>query len=622
MPKYGIHQITLQKAIEKLTQSNKANERSIGNNLQNHNGLSNMGAIGPDLFFWAPDYELADKLFGFYEEYRKVVDTYNQLVAPVTAIKEAAGDALEATVGSLAPACVELIKLSLARVRETASDLKAAISSQLLGGLLGINDMFYEMGLIPNLTNTLFNTFAPTLQSQLNSGANIDIKTWYWFDLLHYRRTGLYGKNLIDLATNDNQKAYAYGYLSHIATDTVGHAFVNQVVGGPYRLNVQKHALVENYMDTWAYKHYYDSDISEILLTKLNLPEPTNLPNDVIDLIDRALRMTYHDLYPTKLRDPGFLNNNEINLTYDRFYKILSVMSSMNVKRPDEPFDNVAEILAQALEDLMESPPSPPSTNSQTCSWTDILSIGLTSSSRDCYEEFFNEAEKYFEYLGELLIWTFETLLDIIDLIIACLLSLPISVLLALLYGVQLLAYQMYSAAKEAIAEAGITYPSVELLNTSIGVAATSTFFNCSPPFKYPRFREDRFSHFICPLSNLETPSTAADFNQQSSGILPDTFIENLPFDINSLRNYALSNGPDITRQYEGQSKRIGNTVDFTRWLIATSAETNNPDQSLIATDWNLDSDRGYGYKNWKGTGNNSSAQERKIISESYVDYL
>jgi len=281
----------------------------------------------------------------------------------------------------------------------------------------------------------------------------------------------------------------------------------------------------------------------------------------------------------------------------------------------------VADILSQALDDLMESPPSPPSTPAdlETCSWGDVLSFGLTDTSRDCYETFFNEAGKYFEYLGELLIWTFETLLDIIDLIIASILTLPVMVLLALLYGVQLLAYQMYCAAKKVIAEAGITYPSIDMLSTSIGLASTSTAFSCSPPFKYPKFREDSVSHFVCPRSVLESPSTAADFNQVSSDTLPNSFIDNLIFDVNSLRAYANSNSPNKTRSYESQGKRIGNAVAFSQWLISTASDTNNPDYALLSSDWNLDSDRGYGYKNWKGIGDNSNQNERKINSELYV---
>ena len=621
MPKYGIHQITLQKAIEKLIQSSITNERNIGTNLQNNISISNLGAIGPDIFFWAPDYELADKLFDFYELYQKVIDIYNKIVEPIRKVKDAVGEASEAVVGSLSPSSVELIKLALSELRETTSDLKAALGSQLLKNLLGINDIFYEMGLVPNLTNTLFNTFAPTLQFQLNSGANIDVKTWYWFDLLHYRRTGLFGKNLINLANNEYTKAYAYGYLSHIATDTVGHAFVNQVVGGPYRLNVQKHALVENYMDTWAFKHYYDSDISETLFGRLNLPKPENLTNEVVNLIDNAARMTYSNLYPTRLRDPGFLNRDEIRLTYQRFYKILEVTSKMGIKRPEEPFSNVLEILSQALDEFLEAPPAPPEPpeNMDTCGWGDILSLGLSERSRNCYQNFFNEAKKYFEYLGELLIWTFETLMDLIDLIIASILAIPVTALLALLYGAQLLAYQMYNTAKMAIAEAGITYPSVEMLNSSIGTATTSTYLNCSPPFKYPKFREDKFSQFVCPNSILETPATAADFNQPLSEIRPNSFIENLAFNLVAFREYAQSDSPNLTRDYETQGKRIGNAADFTKLLVSLASNVNSPDYRLIEADWNLDSDRGYGYKNWSGVGDNSNPEERKITKESYV---
>ena len=48
---------------------------------------------------------------------------------------------------------------------------------------------------------------------------------------------------------------------------------------------------------------------------------------------------------------------------------------------------------------------------------------------------------------------------------------------------------------------------------------------------------------------------------------------------------------------------RIGNASDFTTWLIAASAGNNVPDdvRNLLLTSWNLDSDRGYGYKAWRG---------------------
>jgi hypothetical protein len=60
---------------------------------------------------------------------------------------------------------------------------------------------------------------------------------WWWFDVMHYRRTGRYSAALLE-ATCLYALAmhlYALGYLTHVAADTVGHAYVNIFSGGPYR---------------------------------------------------------------------------------------------------------------------------------------------------------------------------------------------------------------------------------------------------------------------------------------------------------------------------------------------------------------------------------------------------
>jgi hypothetical protein len=37
--------------------------------------------------------------------------------------------------------------------------------------------------------------------------------------------------------------------MTHLATDVTGHAFVNQISGGPFRTHWQRHHLVENHLD-------------------------------------------------------------------------------------------------------------------------------------------------------------------------------------------------------------------------------------------------------------------------------------------------------------------------------------------------------------------------------------
>src|SRR5215471_18823951 len=48
-------------------------------------------------------------------------------------------------------------------------------------------------------------------------------------------------------------KAYALGWMTHLATDVTGHPFVNEKSGGPYRTHWQRHHLVENHMDALVY---------------------------------------------------------------------------------------------------------------------------------------------------------------------------------------------------------------------------------------------------------------------------------------------------------------------------------------------------------------------------------
>lgn len=96
-------------------------------------------------------------------------------------------------------------------------------------------------------------------------------KDWWWFDTLHTRQTGDFATRLLDIARGRapgkdghyrrrwRLLAYAIGYVSHLAADVVGHAYVNTMVGGPYRLNqAQRHTTQEKLMDVYAYDRYYN----------------------------------------------------------------------------------------------------------------------------------------------------------------------------------------------------------------------------------------------------------------------------------------------------------------------------------------------------------------------------
>jgi hypothetical protein len=140
------------------------------------------------------------------------------------------------------------------------------------------------------------------------------------------------------------------------------------------------------------------------------------------------------------------------------------------------------------------------------------------------------------------------------------------------------------------------------LINASLGISSVTTLLNCSPAFKYPKIKDAFTCHFVCPISQAEAPMTAGDFNEASNTIFPETFIENVPFNLDNCLSYAKSSDPDSTKAFYSTQKRIGIAIDFSKWMILNSS--NNGDSNTYDTvfsDWNLDSDRGYGYKNRVG---------------------
>ncbi|MDA8399079.1 MAG: zinc dependent phospholipase C family protein, partial [Actinomycetota bacterium] len=92
-----------------------------------------------------------------------------------------------------------------------------------------------------------------------------DEKSFAWSDMLHYRKTSQMPRNLLieasrqfdldhDRAKFEQFQAFALGWISHVGTDVIGHSFVNEQAGGPFRTHWQRHHLVENHMDAWVYR--------------------------------------------------------------------------------------------------------------------------------------------------------------------------------------------------------------------------------------------------------------------------------------------------------------------------------------------------------------------------------
>jgi hypothetical protein len=196
-----------------------------------------LGAIGPDIFFLLPDFKppvgnMLWKLASFIKElYTAWDDTflgpYESAMGPIA---NNAADEINALTGGLKDTLEGIFNQAFALLKDYI--LKLILQQYDFFGLLGSG--------VP---------------------AGFDEQTFFWSDILHYRETYRFGAVLWQRANDPKLdptlaarcKAFALGWMSHLATDVTGHAFVNQKAGGPYRLHWQRHHLVENHMDALVY---------------------------------------------------------------------------------------------------------------------------------------------------------------------------------------------------------------------------------------------------------------------------------------------------------------------------------------------------------------------------------
>ncbi|MEM1991557.1 MAG: zinc dependent phospholipase C family protein [Thermoproteota archaeon] len=606
MPRQAVHMIVLDEVISRLRVSTNQAERRIGDLMYRNRQAAVLGCIGPDIFYWAPDFNMIGKLSNFYRNFNNIINLYNTIDLKIKEVFTLLGNPVENTVGTLLPSTVDMLKRIIEEIKRMVDLFSSMLNKELFSGVIDRFNLLDNLSSLPNLTHLLFDDFMPPMQ------LGFDERQWYWFDMLHCRETGTFARNLIRLAGNDETKlAYAYGYLTHIATDTVGHPFINQIVGGPYRMHPQRYTTCEIFVDSWVFFDRFGESINTGLFNQLNLPQ--TLPNGIADLLHRAFIETYQNKsHPLRINESqgGFLTIDNIRSTYDIFRFNTEVLGGITIKPPTEPFSGVLELLERALENF-KGPPSPPEIGR-------LCSIEEFFSSTDCIEGFFESIAEWLEYFGELIIWTIETIFSLIDFVLTALLSLPIAVLMAILYGIQLVIYNLYRQARSVLMQAGLLCPEPDELQTSYGTSLVTPCYSRSSPFKgYPRVHSHLLHNILFPNTTVEEPGTLSAFYQRNQSSTPRKFIYEDSFSESNLIAYARATNPKETRDLQMKGRSIGNAISFSYWLIVNSLNSNL--ESVVYTNWNLFSDRGYGYKCWTTKQRLSHDRPVMVLDETYV---
>jgi hypothetical protein len=264
VPKFGIHYIVLRKVQAALEGSSEPALREVGRILDDNPFAASLGCIGPDLLFWAPDYLIVEFLREHVATYDRLKQGWETLKEFAEAIEKNVEDGVDAVIAELeqlpvvGPAIATAVDYAEAfeKIKEAFDNLAdgfdAEMEQALLVRVLGLD----SSGVFQSITqarSVLHGQFQSTQQ------AGREEMDWYWFEMLHYRNTGDFVKALIrnaEASGDEQQMAYAYGYATHYVTDLVGHPFVNTISGSPYRMNVQRHLVIENFMDQCCSKKW------------------------------------------------------------------------------------------------------------------------------------------------------------------------------------------------------------------------------------------------------------------------------------------------------------------------------------------------------------------------------
>lgn len=445
---------------------------------------------------------------------------------------------------------------------------------------------------------------------------------WWWFDSMHYRRTGEFARRLLEKTKPDSPlHLYAIGYLTHVAADTVGHPYVNIISGGPYRSHSQRHKASENYQDVLNFRDvraqdwnrsklhaFYNFNFTGPIDTENDIPDPfTQLPDELAKLITETLAEVYNEDPAAPSPDYGspmtLADVNDAYRIWYRWFRNSTDTGNLPLPVPYSFTRELREVWDQAMQNLGD--------------------IG------DFIEDAANRAGNMgilgiFLLLGALILAALAAAAALIDAVLGALTTIGSA---TIRYAACLIYEQIYAAYENfrlAVAMNGLAFPLLEHLseprivhwgNPSLpdisGVAAATLTGATSVLDSMPNiavatgvpFHDG--AHLDYPLPNGELPS--------GTFAVPVSYLDktsvwyawgDIPQDAGIFRDLeglhaAATSDPDAERLKGIYHDRrlLGNALDLSRALYERVAGRQ------WMPDFNLDGDRGYGDLCWNQSG-------------------
>ncbi|MEI6577162.1 MAG: zinc dependent phospholipase C family protein [Bacteroidota bacterium] len=551
-----------------------------------------LGAQGPDfLFFNMSDWPMGGAIKTVAQVYGEVEEFLADVVEKIkSVVPQALWDAI-AYLDTLADTAVER-SATLSEIAQLTGDVQNNIDAIKTIVMTKIEEYITS-------SYDLFSLVShPQQQGQ-------DYPEWWWFDAMHIRRTGKFTEALLKYSSHGTmERAYALGYLTHYAADVVGHPFVNAVAGGPYRTHGQRHKVVENHQDVWAFDQYMGREFitSNLASEYVINGNPNELPSGLKDLILKSIQKVYYkngvNVYGKNIQ------GSDLDIAYKFWLKwFTGATNSMALPAP-KPYSLTAEVV-ECWEKFKDNA-------------GDVLNYMGSSSSGGF------SIWGFFEALAALILGPFLLAAALVDFLLGLVTTLgaaPIRFLLSLSYEAL---YNAYQNLRQGLVLNGFAFPPVSqlghymtkhMVKTSepdiFGHNANSLpLAACYPALKFKLGSALSESHLVYPfpVSVNKEPDKATGFPSSYFGKFPSWYIDN-PRNIynrerddyfrNFIESGAIHPTPvELDTKYtqlgdKAKQAGLGNAIAFSDALYTDFLTASG---RRIA-DFSLDSDKGYAFK-------------------------
>jgi len=610
----AIHHIIANEYLDKVLKAKvtNANSQSFWDEMSNGRfaPIYKLGAQGPDfLLFNSNDWPLGGVNKTLAQLYLEVEEFMDDFVKQLKALIPDSVWQLISTLETLAEDAVERSAL-LSEINDILKDVQNNIAA-----LTKIVENKIEEYIVNS-----YDLFSILKDPQQEGD---QFSKWWWFDILHKRRTGRFLKQLFARSKeNSMERAYALGYLTHYSADTVGHPYVNAISGGPYRTHSQRHKVAENHQDVWAFQKYTGGEFVKSNLAGEYVVDGNEfeLPADLKKFILECIHNSYYDeTKPLYGRD---IDEKDLDISYSLWLKwFTKATNELDIPEP-KPYVLTDEIIEtwekfkENIKDIMD-----PVGN--------IGSGGIWG---------------FFLALAALIVGPLLAAAAAIDFLLgeaATIGAAPMRFLLSLSY--QYL-YDAFMNFRHGIVLNGLKFPAVSDLNFYMTKHMTNTSgldrnqhnadylpnANAYPSSKFILKNAEAESHLVypvLPVAKLENDRTSG-FPTSYSNKTPSWYIDDPQNKFNAtiyhyFKDFEETENSEIdTTEIENNFKKLsntalggglGNALDLSDNLYSEFEKIGN---DTNFAEFNLDSDRGYAFKCWR------KVSDASLINSDSNDYL